>query len=211
MFSMTFIRRVGYGNFLSRLLVRQITKRLLKRGIDIKLPTGLSLHAPAWSVNGSEIYYTGADVDWGAEELLARLLDGGQIFLDVGAHIGYYSLYMAPRVAQVYGFEPDRRACAAFAKNQSRADNITLVAKAVSAKAGTYAVTPGHYFGATYLDGRQSTAGPTEHSIEAVTIDGWAKDHTDEIVGAIKIDTDGTTWRSPKAPNRPFAVILRLS
>jgi FkbM family methyltransferase len=198
-FSLIFIRRIGYAKFLTRLVRWQFTKRILKRGIDMTLPTGLSLHAPAWSVNGSEIYYTGADVDWGAEALLARLQDRGKIFLDVGAHIGYFSLYMAPLAAHVYGFEPDLRAAGAFSHNQLQSDNITLVPNAVAAEGGTYAVTPGHYSGATYLDGAEDGAGQAGLSIIAVTIDGWATDHADETVGAIKIDTDGTDLEIAKS------------
>jgi hypothetical protein len=42
----------------------------------------------------SEAYITGADVDWESERLLFSLLGKQGVFLDIGAHIGYYALYM---------------------------------------------------------------------------------------------------------------------
>jgi hypothetical protein len=65
-------------------------------------------------------FVTNADVDWGSEQLLFRLLSGKGAFLDVGAHIGYYSLYMLPRVETVDAFEPDPRVRALLEKTSAR-------------------------------------------------------------------------------------------
>src|SRR6266850_2328445 len=40
-------------------------------------------------------------------ELFLSLIKPEMTILDVGAHVGYYSLLAAKRVAQVYAFEPD--------------------------------------------------------------------------------------------------------
>jgi hypothetical protein len=53
--------------------VRQFYKRVLRRDLRMKLPTGLPIVLPRSSQFGSEAYVTNANVDLGAEALLARM------------------------------------------------------------------------------------------------------------------------------------------
>ncbi len=105
-----FILSVGVLPWVTRTAIRQFTKRVLRRGIRMRLPTGTSFMIPRNSLAGSTVYITQADVDYGSEALLARLASKRTGFLDVGANIGYYSAYMAPGFSFVYAFEPDARA-----------------------------------------------------------------------------------------------------
>lgn len=53
-------------------------------------------------------------------------------FLDIGAHIGYYSMYMQPLVRKVYAFEPDPRNLPDLGRNAASVSNIEVEALAVS-------------------------------------------------------------------------------
>ena len=78
-----------------------------------------------------------------ATQLLHRILEAGDIFIDVGAHIGYYSLLGARLVGPtgtVYAFEPDPSNYALLKRNiaLNAFTNIQPVEKAVSNKAGCH-------------------------------------------------------------------------
>lgn len=62
------------------------------------------------------IYLTGLWDD-GVGAAIRRLLKPGDLFVDVGAHVGYFSLLAARRGAQVIAFEPNPACAAAFARN----------------------------------------------------------------------------------------------
>jgi FkbM family methyltransferase len=57
-------------------------------------------------------------------------------FLDIGAHMGYCSLYMLPLVKAVYAFESDPRARAWLTRNLSPYPNAMVVPVAVGAGSG---------------------------------------------------------------------------
>lgn len=86
-----FILSVGVLPWVTRTAIRQFTKRVLRRGIRMRLPTGASFSIPRQSHAGSTVYVTQGDVDYGSEALLARLASKQSGFLDAGANIGYYS------------------------------------------------------------------------------------------------------------------------
>lgn len=192
MFSMQFIREVGWWPFLWRLAWRQFNKRVLARGVMVRLPTGLSMEAPPWSHSASEVVYTAANMDWGSERLLIENLDHEETFLDIGAHVGYYALYAAPKVAKVYAFEPDDQSFAALVKNSKSCGYVEPVHKAVYSSSGRMQLFKRRdMVGFAYLD---ITTNPTMENagvIEAVTVDDWMRDRPDERVTGIKIDIDG--------------------
>jgi hypothetical protein len=107
--NLEFIRGVGATNWLYRTLIRQIAKRVLRRGISIRLPTGLRMKIPMRSPHGTEVFITRANTDWGAEALFCRFADADRDFCDIGSNIGYYSLYLSPCVRKIFAFEPDSR------------------------------------------------------------------------------------------------------
>jgi FkbM family methyltransferase len=102
----------------------------------MRLPTGEWITLPLSSHFASEVFVTGADVDWGSEKLFNLVIDGHGAFLDVGANIGYYSLYLLPKVSAVYSFEPDPRARKSLEVNASGKPKITVVPSAIGAKKG---------------------------------------------------------------------------
>lgn len=68
-------------------------------------------------------------------ELFVRALRPGLTVLDIGAHLGYYTLLAARAGARVYAFEPDQRTFACLTRNvraNGFTGRVTLVPKAVS-------------------------------------------------------------------------------
>lgn len=129
-------KKAGHCRFALRFFYRQIMKRVFRRGITMRLPTGSRMYLPTWSMSGSETYYTGAQLDWGTEELFFKHVDRSGTFVDVGSHIGYYSLYACPIMQKVVAVEPDARAFKALSNNIAPYANIDSVNLAMMEKSG---------------------------------------------------------------------------
>lgn len=118
--------------------------------------------------------------------LVKRLLKPGQVFLDVGAHIGYYSTLAASIVGpegRVYAFEPDPGNAAVLRQNTARFGDVVKVFQA--------AVTDRTGRATLYLSPRNSgdhrlfrTPDKDRQAIEVETI---ALDELAELAG-VKVD-----------------------
>jgi FkbM family methyltransferase len=183
-----FIRGVGAINWLYRTAIRQIAKRLFKKGVSLRLPIGLTLKIPMRSHHGTEVFITRADTDWGSEALFCKFANRDSDFFDIGANIGYYSLYLSPLVRKVYAFEPDSQNFGGLRDNISSTGNIEHVPMAISDRNGIVHLD-------VFTDGAVSSIseypGAGSIAVEAVTIDQFAARHPDSRVGLIKIDIEG--------------------
>lgn len=179
-----YIREVGIPRWIARTAIRQLVKRVFKRGVTMRLPTGSRVYLPKDSAFGSEVFVTGANTDSGAEALLASMLRPQDTFLDVGANIGYYSAFMSPLVSRVYAFEPDTRSLPALERNARAAGNVVVVDKAVSNVDGHLNLNVSTIPELTF-------ASATGVEVRAVTIDSFVAAHGLTNVGAIKIDIQG--------------------
>jgi FkbM family methyltransferase len=135
------------------------------------------------------------------EETEARLFEQsirpGDVVVDVGGHIGYYTLLAARAVGDgghVFAFEPERGNYALLAANV--ADNgytgrVTAVNKAVMAESGELEifVSPDnagdHHVYAVGDDDRPS------YAIEGVSLDEYFADRPDRTVNVVKMDVQG--------------------
>ena len=82
-----------------------------KNKMIIKTIYGFKLHIDPIYDNGVEksIYYTGT-YEAGTLFIFSKLLEKGDLFIDVGANIGLMSIYAAMKVGEsgnVHAFEPD--------------------------------------------------------------------------------------------------------
>jgi len=165
----------------------QFRKRVLKRDSSLRLPTGLRIALPRSSGNATEIYVTNANLDWGAEGIFARFADPTRDCLDIGSHIGYYAVYLAPLVRRVYAFEPCPDNLRYLRVNAGRASNIEVVEMAVSSSDGQ----------ASFFSGRGNAVGSLENvggevvRVAVTSIDSFIKGHTGIKPGLIKIDIEG--------------------
>ncbi len=206
MINREFVRNVGYWPFLKRFVWRQFNKRALRRGINVRLPTGLTMYAPPWSQSASEVFYADADVDWGSEGLLVDHLDPDGTFLDVGAHIGYYALYAAPRVKRVYAFEPDARSFAVLKRNLEQCPHAQAVNKAVySCSATMDIIKRSDTSGSVRLNLADNVVSGGCQRMEVVSIDDWMSGRENERITSIKIDIDGLDFEVLKGAERTIA------
>src|SRR5258707_8952215 len=90
-----FIRQVGVAKWALRYGYLLTRKYILGADSHVHLPTGIRMTLQRYSQSATEVFVTNASIDWGAEELLAGFADRSRDFLDIGAHIGYYSLYLS--------------------------------------------------------------------------------------------------------------------
>lgn len=127
-------------------------------------------------------------------ELVKKEIKKGDIILDIGANIGYYTLIFAKSVGEegkVFAFEPEPDNFALLKKNVEINDykNVILVQKAISNKTGRTKLYlceegPGDHRIYDWLDGRQSI------EIEVIRLDDYFKDY-DGKIDFIKMDIQG--------------------
>jgi FkbM family methyltransferase len=184
-----FIKEVGKSRWLFKTIVRQFYKRVLKREHTMRLPGGGYLILPVNNRFASEAFITGSDVDWGSEELLYSQLKGKGFFLDIGAHIGYYSLYMLPKTKGVHAFEPDPRVLKFLEKNLGRKTNVHINTCAVGNKKGKAKFILENDAEVSHL-ARNEQPNTNEIEIDVTTIDSFVCSHNLSIE-AIKIDVEG--------------------
>jgi FkbM family methyltransferase len=183
------MREVGPFQWAFRTVIRQFYKRVLKRDHKMRLPTGEWMTLPISSRFATEAYVTRADVDWGSEKLFDALIDGNGVFLDVGANIGYYSLYFAPRFSAVYSFEPDPRVRLSLEQIVRNNPNIHVIPYAVAATQGKACFVLERDAEVSHLS-TDGDNGGEQIEVELTTIDAFASAR-DLRVEAIKIDVEG--------------------
>ena len=113
------------------------------------------------------------------------------LFIDVGAHVGLYTLLAASRVAHVIAFEADPYTAAALTANVARsgARNVRVVAKAVSDQVGKTAFWQSSGTYSSSLIRRPPEVTERRLEVEATTIDAEVPDAMSDIV--VKIDAEG--------------------
>jgi len=184
-----FIKEVGPVRWACRTAIRQVYKRILRRDQQMRLPTRELITLPISDHSATETYITNANIDWGTEALLASLLQGKGAFLDVGAHIGYYSLYMLPRVTAVYAFEPDPRVRIFLEKNLANKPTAEVLPFAVSSVPGKARFTLEGNTDISHLSkGDEQTVNQIE--VDVITLDAFVTSRN-LAVEAIKIDAEG--------------------
>jgi FkbM family methyltransferase len=187
--NITFIRDTGATKWILRKLIREFSTRILKQDNFLRLPTGLMIRLPKENLFSSDAFVTNSDVDWGAEKLLARNLERDGIFLDIGAHIGHYSLYMLPLVKAIYAFEPDRRARAWLTSNLSPYPNAFVIPVAVGERSGRASYVLSRNPDTSHLSSN-CTSEENIVEVDVVTVDEFVTRHNLRVT-AIKIDVEG--------------------
>lgn len=123
-------------------------------------------------------------------ECLASIVKEGMIAIDVGAHVGYYSLIMAKGVGpsgKVYSFEP-RDLNRGFLKKHIRVngvENVTVFSKCVGDREGKVSFETRTGTGTGHL----SEEGDV--TVEMTTLDGAIKEGLLQAPDLLKIDVEG--------------------
>lgn len=127
-------------------------------------------------------------------DTIDQFVQGG-VFVDIGAHIGVFSIYAAPRASQVIAVEPDPVAFAELERNIAAnfLRNVTAVNKAVwshSGKVMLYAHPEGL---GSAMTGPSRDGAPL--LVNGITVDGLRELFTSPVVDLVKVDTEGSETR----------------
>lgn len=179
-----FLRR--FKRFAQRLLTKSDTFTIIVNGHKMRFWTREQWRAECLLSNSFEPYTT---------DLMKSIIKDGDTFLDVGAHLGYYTLLAAGLVGddgRVIAFEAEPGNFDVLRQNvdANHYRNVTLVNKAASNSNGTctLSVKPNHSGGhSLVLADRDSP----EINIETTRIDDWLLTNGHAQIDVIKIDVEG--------------------
>lgn len=176
---------------------RQVFRRLSRIGtrppatIDVKLPWGADVRVKLSENIGSDIYHYGI-FDPIVPEAIWRLLDPGEMAIDVGANIGQNTSLMAFRTkasGSVIAFEPHPTTFQELQRNfgvwqKDRLAPIRLEDVALGSE-------DSHAFlsSTTYLSGSHLTSEADGIEVEVRRLDSFIP--SERIVGVCKIDVEG--------------------
>jgi FkbM family methyltransferase len=93
--------------------------------VDLPWYGGLRVELPLLSDAGRQLFVSGC-IDPNEFAFLDAILTPEMVFVDVGAHLGLYSLFAARRTSAVWAFEPSSREIARLQRNLQR-NNLTWV------------------------------------------------------------------------------------
>ncbi|HKZ94900.1 MAG TPA: FkbM family methyltransferase [Candidatus Bathyarchaeia archaeon] len=125
--------------------------------------------------------------------LFMRLAKNGMNIVDLGAHVGYYTVLASRLVGpkgKVYAFEPDPFNMDYLLKNIKRNDcsNVIAVRKAVSNRTGLAYFSVDPYHGQSHLS---TIASENSVMVQTVRLDSFLKDEEWPRIDLIKADIEG--------------------
>lgn len=129
----------------------------------------------------------------GTVKLVKRVARQGMTIIDVGAHIGYYTLIFSKltgKTGEVYAFEPEEENFNLLQKNVKKLKNVKITKKAVSDKAGFI-----DFYKAEGSTGLHSVL-PSDFrknktSVESANLDNFVQEEKINNIDLIKIDIEG--------------------
>ncbi len=186
-----FAREVGLPRYIFRHLLLALLQRVGSGDVRLRLPTGLKIVLPRPSTFGRDAFATNSDVDWGSEALFFSHLDASRDFIDVGANIGYYSVYAAPIVRQVFSFEPDPRNHTGLEVNAALSNNIAVQKSALSSEACEVLLDVSRNTCVSKVISASEAAAATVLKLRATTLDAFANENPKLRATGIKLDTEG--------------------
>ncbi|HEV7584952.1 MAG TPA: FkbM family methyltransferase [Solirubrobacteraceae bacterium] len=146
---------------LARLWLWQVWRRTIRRPVLIRCAEGSLLLSPHWSRAAGIIAGTGLTERDDAIFVL-DLLRAGDLFVDVGANIGFYTVLAARRGARVEAFEPAAEAFDACTRNV----DLNRVAGLARIHRAACGATSGVTHLTTGLDISNHIVGPGEGGVE---------------------------------------------
>ncbi len=132
--------------------------------------------------------------------LISRLLGRGDVFVDVGAHFGYFSFIASQLVGdagQVHAFEPIPENAGHIRQGieDNEIANIKLNQVALGSKAGHLelyiASAPGHSGGATLVHDADR---PDSQLVDMMTLDDYLRAESVDRVRLVKVDIEGAEY-----------------
>jgi FkbM family methyltransferase len=174
----------------------QLIKRLAYRhGIsEVRLPNRLTLTVDSGDDMGRSMATRGV-YDLVVSETIARLLEPGELAVDVGANVGYMTAIMAAQVGpsgRVVSFEPHpaiHPILTANAANWGHVAPVTVVNCAVSETRGLVSLHVPDGFDRNCGTASLKPIGAQVHAVEAVRLDDYFDPSV--AIALLKIDVEG--------------------
>ena len=165
-----------------------------KHAITVTLTTGQTLFVPAGHSAG-RVYATNS-YERDVTSLFLSLVKPGMTVIDLGAHIGYYSLLassLAGPAGTVYAFEPDPRYYSVLTQNleANGCVNVRTVAEAVSRECGETFMWSEAGAGGSNLFARTGAFPNTRIRVRVTTLDDFLARAGWPAVDLIKMDIEG--------------------
>lgn len=158
--------------------------------VKANIATGRTIYVDLRSSLGRGIYMKG-EFDPNVFAPLHQVLRPGDIFLDIGANIGYYSMLALDLVGpsgQVHAFEVDERPlrCLRKTRRAQRLSNLFIHTVAIGDRTGTANFYQDPDSGHSHL-----TQNSGARRVAITTLDDWSNQVELPRVRAIKIDIEG--------------------
>ena len=172
---------------------RRLAWRMRRAPTAIMLPTGSRFPLPREKFFASDVFVTNANVDWNSEYILAAYLKSLPTkgdFLDVGAHIGYYSALLSPLCSRVAAFEPDARNHPYLKETAKDLSSLTIVAKAVSDQIGSTEFSNCGESSVSHMVIAGTNGKRSVMEVETITIDDFVEKEALRPT-TVKIDIEG--------------------
>jgi FkbM family methyltransferase len=195
MSNMPFKKRLGdrfrVNNFVRRLLHRWVRRRdvTMRSGVGAGLRFNAGVSNPAYALGTNERP---------VQQAFARLLKPGDVFYDIGANVGFFTVIGARLVGpggRVYAFEPVPENAALVRHNAEMNGfmHVTVIEKAVSRQTGEGELFLARYSGGSALSSVDTPPPDLKEviSIEMVSIDDVIEQQAIEPPAVVKIDVEG--------------------
>lgn len=195
--------KYGFTMFFNKLVYPLTQKGVLKkadtffgRSLHVLLPAGTDIYLAGGKTHHSEIRLA---------KFLIRTLKEGDVFIDIGAHFGYFSLLASRLVnrGKVYAFEASGNSFEILQKNVGAIANIHPIHKAVSDR-----TEPIEFYELPVVYSEYNTTEPAQFEqeawylkikpekriVESATLDDFSRERAPGAA-LIKIDVEGAEWK----------------
>lgn len=199
---MKLLRRLKAAIRLKILLLVKLASAALRRNYkssSIHFGRGAGLKIAAGPSNSP---YSGGEVEQPVQEVIAEILSPGDIFFDVGANVGFFTIIAARIVepsGRVYAFEPVRANVAVLRQNvqQNGLANVRIIAKAVSDISGDRQLVVAQHSGGSALSEAEEQPPDAlgKIKVKSVSIDDLVATKTAKPPSFVKIDVEGAEIR----------------
>lgn len=185
-------KEVGYLRYFQRRVIWKTNARLFQRTLAVTLPTGARFPLPRYSFFASDVFVTRANVDWNSEYILLRYLRSLREpcdFIDVGAHIGYYTALVAPVARRCFAFEPDSRNTDDLKAATKSLPNVEILEQAVADVEGEGFLDVSMQSSISHLSPARS--GTHSNPVRITSVDALCRERPEARIAAVKIDIEG--------------------
>ena len=180
----SFAREVGIFRFVLRRIVWRLNPPK-----EMTLHNGVRFPTPKEKFFASDVYVSNANVDWLSEYILCAYLgsqDSKGDFIDVGAHIGYYSCLLNPYVESIYAFEPDSRNRSYLDSAFSSISAAKIIPSAVADYDGEVSFSDEGGSSVSHID----SSGESSTQVDVTKIDTFVSQN-EVCPASIKMDIEG--------------------